>query len=611
MRHPFAALLIALLAFTSACGVSGSDTPNWDIVAVGPQGAVVKAGDVVLTVPPGAFSQQIAVGILPDQTQFPILAQDGCSHTYLGPIWCCGPVGTDLAVGGTVRIGYDESLIPAGFTEADLELLLWDNTAMVMRPQPGATHDTVANFFEFGPYNQLGHLAVGVRDCTGAGQNFAFAGVPQNPQQPIRAITAPGLGLSNTMPEGDPVQLMSGQIPNHFLPSASAGRVLYEATDSQNEGSVLRTVLLDGTSDVLVAGQDEILDGGDPNLGWLEARPGNIFFLEFLIQSQQEAVRQPQGITPGVDQSAVSYKNGDGSDSQSTGIHGIPGTPTSSRFFEDVRQSPNGQTLMLQWERFVFTGGNETPGDFVDVVDTLTGNVHSSEIVPRGGGLFTPRFTPDSAHLLGISPNALSVVRYDFDGGNPTVLFDIAQSPFYTSLLDALMMPGGLHMAVLARDEGEFSGDHLLLVEVATGSILDSYGFGFTRTYDELVLHPQGSPLYIDFGRAGVFPYELDPSVPDGVGITEHPQLYAPDLRYMDIHATTGDLLQVSPAFQQIDSPDFGNDTFLTQGPGVCVSDRFGGNAQHMSHLSDIDVRQARWIETIRRAPGMVRDLWR
>src|SRR5262245_56982780 len=111
--------LVLVLALVGACGTGSTSTSEFVFEGIGPGGGQAQAGTVLLTIPPGALTQETGVAILPEWTLLPIQSPDGCVYSYVGPIYCCGPVGQALLVDGVLRMGYDEALIPPGFTELD------------------------------------------------------------------------------------------------------------------------------------------------------------------------------------------------------------------------------------------------------------------------------------------------------------------------------------------------------------------------------------------------------------------------------------------------------------------------------------------------------------
>jgi hypothetical protein len=192
--------LVAGLLATAGCGVGEPSAQTFTFTGIGPEGGQVLVGDILLVIPPGALTEDTAVDVAPQADPLPITkpGNDPCTYDFLGPIWCCGPVGHDLNVPAFVRIAYDENLIPAGRTEADLVLLIWDDPAQTMRPvTAGVVHSVAGNYFETGNFAELGHLAVGVRTCLGPARPIVFAGGQVVPiVRPSGDITlSPGLWL--------------------------------------------------------------------------------------------------------------------------------------------------------------------------------------------------------------------------------------------------------------------------------------------------------------------------------------------------------------------------------------------------------------------------------
>ena len=159
------ALLVPALLTLSACGTGGAktaDTGGFELKAIGPAGGFIAAGDIRVVVPAGALAQETFLSILPQTTPLPIhvAAGDPCTYAFLGPLWCCGPVGHDLLAPARLEVDYDDGLIPVGVTEADLVLLLWDNALGAFVVEPHAAHDPASDLFTHTVYSELGHIAV-------------------------------------------------------------------------------------------------------------------------------------------------------------------------------------------------------------------------------------------------------------------------------------------------------------------------------------------------------------------------------------------------------------------------------------------------------------------
>lgn len=605
------ALVLALVL--GSCGVGGEDfTPGFEFASVGAAGGEVMAGDVYLEIPAGALMQDTAVAILPQRDPLTIQANDGCNYTFLDSIWCCGPIGLDLMVPGLVRLGYNESIVPAGFTEDDLVLLLWNDALQVLEPAPNAVHNTAANYFEVTAYGELGHLAIGVRDCTPINNNFIFSAVPQ-----INAVVEPGEEQGDPLPtvfvaniddaEDEADAVPSNDFPSWFIPSPDGSRLLFPALDFQTELTLIYSVALAGGAPVLVAGQNEPIIETDPLIGWLESIQNQIYLVEFLIRVGTAGGEQVQGqiVLPSVNQSLLSRIAGDGSESITTPIHGI--ATTDGGRLVDLRQSPNGQTLMMIWERGGFT---EVPFERgMDVITTATGAVLSTGLVPVGNAQTSPRFTPDGQSILVVGAEKQEVRAWSLDASQDALRFDLAAlDGQYDAIEDVVPLNDGTHLVVLVRREGEVSSDSLLLVQAGDpGTVLASYDLGASRSYEEIYLHPEGDVLYLESPRQGVGVVGVNPAAVANERFTPYPDLPVSSLSYVDINARNGALLLTTPSFS------IGNDTIdlaarstqSVEGPGVCITDRFGNNLRVLDVTANVDVRQSRWVFTVRRAPGM------
>ena len=134
---------------------------------------------------------------------------------------------------------------------------------------------------------------------------------------------------------------------------------------------------------------------------------------------------------------------------------------------------------------------------------------------------------------------------------------------------------------------------------------------GGPTNYREVVLHPQGDVLYVDARSQTVLPFRIDTAAAlfNDRLVALNP-LSIPSIQYLDINSISGDLLLTYPDFTPQLASASQDDVLVEpqssiQNPGVCVSDRFGANEVHVDSTSGVTVFQARWMNTVRRAPGM------
>ena len=594
-------LLLLCLLSLGACGVGdGNPRPAFAVQGVGPAGGVVAAGDVFLQIPPAALTQEVAVSILPQATPLPLskAAGDPCTYTFLGPLWCCGPVGHPLLVNGRIVIDYDPGLIPAGKTQNDLILLIWDEAAGAFFPDPTANHNLLTNQFEKTDLVELGHIAVGVRDCPRAAAP-GFVVIVNPPAIPIVAGAVGGAGVyaGSVEPEDTTfVQLAGGEEPFSCVASPD-GQFVLMTVFGQSESSSLLSAPIDGSAaTTLIDGDQEFFNSSEPQYGWLTGST-DAFFIDFVPASVMTAP-VPRDTDPSRNEEVLFALPRDGS-----GLpRAIQGVETSG-FIRDVRQSADGSLLMIR-RQVDFQGSP----DEITIVRTATGAQLSQGDIPAGNGQHTPRFLPDNSGVYFVADNLGDVVRVDLDGtSNMEVLW--ACESALDEIQDAVISPDGETLAIIVRQNigSAPPPDSLCFIDLNPGGTaagIDNVDLPGNDSYDEVLFHPSGSPLYIATSRDAVVPYSVDASQPEGSRITVHPDLPAPEMRYLDINAVTGELLHVIPDFgQSIDVSDSAS-TRSTSGPGICISDAYGANIQDVDGPPGLPPVFGRWLRGIRRVPG-------
>lgn len=594
IRNAGWALLVLLLATTlsAGCGVSGSSgAPGFQIAGVGPGGGVVAAGDVVLTIAAGALPSTTAVSVLPQATPFPIqkAGNDPCTYTYLGPLWCCGPVGMDLNQPSVLRVYYDESLIPAGFTETDLVLFRWNNALGVMEPNFSTTQNTTLNYFEDTNHIQLGHTAVGVRDCSQVAGNIVVAG---NQAGGGGAITD-GMYIVNI--DGAPAPaFISGELPFQFVPSPDGTRVLLSLPDD-SESLVLGTIPITGGATTTVANNSDGVDLGDPFFGWLTQLSGRVFFTQFRPSSMN--TKPTQIVDPGQDQSVFVHGPGT-ANGPFTAIHGIS---LSQATISDYRQSPDGAHLLIRYEDSMQTSG----GSQIDIVETSTGAYASNALVPAGGGQHTPRFTSTSTQVYVVSSSQQMVTLYDLDGTPGDTIYSFGPGEVVQTIQDAVLNRDDTLMAVIIRG---ISTDTLQLVvpnPQTGGTVAETLDLGDQPIYEDVFWNPTTNVVYIAT-RGNVRAFSMDPTAAVGSRIVDHGNLPTSGIRNLDIDRVSGELVhlvfgQSIGVGDNITKP--GDASTQTIGGGLCVSDPTGGNIRNLSPFG-LNIYGARWVNSFRRAPG-------
>jgi hypothetical protein len=327
-----------------------------------------------------------------------------------------------------------------------------------------------------------------------------------------------------------------------------------------------------------------------------------VFFTEF-VGAQVQTAPVPRDTDPTRNEYVVSALARDGTGTPQA----IQGVETSG-FIRDIRQSADGSLLMIR-RQVDFQGSP----DEITIVATATGTMLSQGDIPAGNGQHTPRFLPDNSGVYYVADNLGDVVRVDLDGtSNLAVLWACASE--LDEIQDAVISPDGETLAIIVRQNiGSVPPpDSLCFIDLNPGGTavaIDNVDLAGNPSYDEVIFHPSGAPLYIATSRGGgIIPYSVDATQPEGSRITVHPALPATDMRYLDINAVTGELLHVLPDFgQSIDtagSVSNGGSTASTGGPGICISDAFGANIQDVAGPVGLTPEFGRWLRSIRRVPG-------
>jgi hypothetical protein len=578
----------------------GNERPAFAVQGIGPAGGTVAAGDVWLGIPPGALTTEVAVSILPQATPLPLSKQPGdpCTYTFLGPLWCCGPVGHPLLVKSRIIIDYDPALIPAGKTQNDLILLVWNDAAGAFFPDPTANHNLAANQFEKTDLMELGHIAVGVRDCPVATAP-GFVVIVNPPQIPIIAGVIGGAGVYVGSVEPDDttfVQVAGGAEPFSCVASPDGQRILMSVFD-QSESSSLISAPVDGSAAAtLVDGNQQFFNSSEPQWGWLTGT-SDVYFIEFVPASVMTAP-VPRDTDPTRNEEVVFALSGAGGGTPRP----IQGVETSG-FIRDLRQSADGSLLMIR-RQVDFQGSP----DEITIVQTATGTMLSQGDIPAGNGQHTPRFLPDNSGVYYVADNLGDVVRVDLDGtSNMAVLWACASE--FDEIQDAVISPDGETLAIIVRQNiGSVPPpDTLCFIDLnpgGTAAAIENVDLTGNPSYDEVIFNPLGSPLYIATSRGAITPYSVDAAQPEGSRITVHPVLPAPVMRYLDINAVTGELLHVLPEFGQSFDAAGTASTRSTSGPGICISDAFGANIQDVDGPPGLPPVFGRWLRSIRRVPG-------
>lgn len=618
-RVLFALALVFLLVGGCGGGGSTSTQQQFFFQVLGPAGGVASGGPVTVTFPPGALAQDTAVAVLPELQPLPIVppAGDPCTYAYLGPIHCCGPLSLVLGISATLRVAYDENLIPAGQTENDLVLLLSDpatnNATMVPKFAPSVTQFTVSNFFEDTDYNPLGHVAIGIRLCP-VGRilvqhNQIAALTPKAGADATSSVIAEGAQpivpqqLWIVDPEGvqPPAFVPTGNVPfNSFLATPAGDRVLLRVSDPRTEQSTLQTTPLPGGGVPTVvfetlfpAGQ--FMQDYDPHFGWLKGSPNEVFLQMF------RAFTSPSGDpAPPPNEYQLLRRHA---------LTLPPATvmrtrPSNTFYPEDLRQTGTGDALMLRWGvSFEQVSEALIPTATVDVLASPAGTILSADQVAPGFlGAGSPRFMSQSPDLYVVTDSS-TVTRYTRAGVNQGALF---QGAFKGEILvDFALAPDDESFAMIVdvpqfseglTQQGPTTYATELWMGTLEGGVDATFSFFSQQTVLELVWHPWQTGVFLQLSGWNPAFYRLE----DGKGLfVAETVLPPPSLSYIDVNRIDGRILALVPPF-----------TDLTAGsifypPGLYVS---APDAQEFLPVAAEglgNMQNARWLQSWRNQPGM------
>jgi|GEM_PF-4154885 len=613
VRARAALALASLFLVVGGCGSGGVTTTQaqFFLQAIGPAGGVAQAGPVHLTFPPGALLQDTSIAILPELNPFVIQAPpfDPCDYSYLGPIYCCGPIGLALAVDGVLRMSYDEALIPAGSGEGDLVLLIWDNVNLVMVPKtgPSVTQDQLLNFFEDTAYDELGHVAIGVRACP-QGQIL----VQNNPAQPTpKAVVAQGpqsgapeLYIVDPTEAAAPLLVDTAFLPfSAFLASPSGDRVLLLASTQLLQGSALYTLPLPaGGSPVEVFAEDVssnlFLQAYDPFFGWLRGSTSDEVFAVFYHPTLQQMG------TPSGPLDTYELQRRDALAAQ-------PAVEMHERdsdlyYPDDLRQSDDGASAMFRWGPSFSEMLGAPPAllatGAVDVLNSPSGTPASLAAIQPNMSGSSPRFFTQSSDLYVIS-SATLVERWERDGTLVGTLFD----PGFESgeiLVDFALAPDDESFAMVVEvtsfnnmlQQGFSTPETELWMGTLTDGVLATFSFFSQQFVNELVWHPQQTGVFLDLSNLFAAFYELRDDKGDYI---EETFLPVDGMQHVDVNRLDGRILVL------VGSQLRSLTTAEAIPPGLYVSPADASAFQQVAMPGLLDAVQARWIESWRNQPGM------
>jgi hypothetical protein len=618
-RVVFALALVFLLIGGCGGGGSTSTQQQFFFQVLGPAGGVASGGPVTVTFPPGALAQDTAVAVLPELTPLPIVppAGDPCTYAYLGPIHCCGPLSLVLGISATLRVAYDENLIPAGQTENDLVLLLSDpatnNTVMVPKFAPSVTQFTISNFFEDTDYNPLGHVAIGIRTCPVGRiivQNNQIAALTPKADVGVSAnVIAQGgqpivpeqLWLVD--PEGvqGPAFVPTGNVPfNSFLATPAGDRVLLRVSDPRTEQSTLQTAPLPGGGVPTVVFETSFPTGFfmqdyDPHFGWLKGSPNEVFLQVF------RAFSSPQGeAAPPPNEYQLQRRH-----AITLPAATVMRTRPSNTFYpEDMRQSGTGDALSLRWGvNFQTISEAAFPGSTVDVLTSPAGGVLSADLIPAGPAFGpSPRFMSQSPDLYVVTDSS-TVTRYTRAGVNQGTLFNGAFKG--EILVDFALAPDDETFAMIVdvpsfseelTQQGPSSYVTELWMGTLEGGVDATFSFFSQQGVLELVWHPWQTGVFLQLSGWNPSFYRLE----DGKGLfIAETELPSHSLTNIDVNRIDGRILACVRQFSDLTAGS------VFYPPGLYVSAPDAQEFLSVPAEGLTNMQNARWLQSWRNQPGM------
>ena len=510
----FACLLLLLVIPLASCGGGGGLGPlaGFANLVIGPAGGSTSALNVILDIPPGAFTVPVDIAIFPQPDPLPI--QDP-SVTYHHGIICIGTVGKGLDVHGHVRLCYDPSGLPPGATEQDLVLLEWEDEQHLMIVKQGAVQDLVNHCFDDFDYQFLGHIAVGVR----GGDRFEFVFDGQQ------------LGMLVVQPQGSLGGAALYQVDLEYvlattyldgtddgwdyLPSYDGSRVMYSLNDGKFNGLFTTDTLGSPPfANRQIVGYYEYDADDDQSIGWLGSQDR-----VYHQRTEYGASLIAQAVAPFGNAFAAAAGGAFGP------IDNLEIRNFDS-YVDDVRVSPDRTMVLVRWTEY--SKGNFT---HIDILNATTGApigidlATSTSAYQEINGDATPRWLSDSSGIYFVENDGVTVTRMDPDGSNASTLYthDVSSSVLIDFVTSVQAPQGSSRCAFVRRDLGAFAQG----AQISSGP--DYYctdalgGSGYTElplpgAFDVLEMVPLPdigtgvTPLLLQLRTASVMP--LGTSVP-------------------------------------------------------------------------------------------------
>lgn len=475
----------ALLALAACGNVGPKVIPPFIGGVIGPAGGHLAAGQVDLSIPPGALTQDVVIQIFPQPEPLPL--DPAAPPIVIMQLMCIGPVGHGLNLPATVKFCYDSALIPVGSTVGDVVLLEWDENQGFLVVIGGVTHDQVAHCFTHTTYGELGHIGVGA--VAGLVRDLVFAANPLQSVAVVPGVAAfppTGLILASSTGPALPQGLLNTDGAEGYVASRDATKVIWRRSDPNTETTqLLSSETADSTQHVLIQPGDEF-EHGDPLYGSISASRVYTARNRFVEETSHDTVLDV----------------------------GVTGVPASSNLYSgqsafgrliDVRVSPDETMLMLRYR-------DTAKGTFdaLFIIDSTTG-AEIGTFLPGVDDIdaATPRWLPNSSGYYFVALDGQSVERHNTDGGGLATLYAMPAQPnaFIQDFVVAPSFGSGPNGSTpCAYFKSTFSpvvdgiqaiviggNDSFFVRDVLGGGALASHDLGMRVDILELIYHPDGT----------------------------------------------------------------------------------------------------------------------
>jgi hypothetical protein len=270
-----------------------------------------------------------------------------------------------------------------------------------------------------------------------------------------------------------------------------------------------------------------------------------------------------------------------------------------TRYVDDVRQSPDGDAVMLRYYNWLIGQQSTT------IVPSPAGGAPLSQgEIPSDVSLPSPQFfhVSDDLYFI-VSGDEIGIYQRDGDAQTPYTVDDPTKSGILLR-----------HFAVAPDDEtwaavvdvgpgsfaslptGTFATGTELWIGTFSDGVLASYEFGSFYFPNELVWHPDGQGVFLDLSQYGTAYYTLQDD--DGTYVDQR-WLPVEGMHHVDVNRVDGRILLLITGFLQTDLVTGGKiDEGLYVGPA---------DATDFDQVDTPDLgllTSARWVQSWRHQPG-------